>query len=277
VVACDQADVGRSTGIEEDVRDEWADPEFERWVADDAELGIAAFVQAWHREPLRTWGFGWVHPERRGGDLGRALVRQVEEAAVARGARRVVGYILGADVAAAALLGDTGYEHVRSYWRMGIEQLRAPDRVEVPGILLEPFRLGEDERGVHAALEEAFADEWGHVAQPLDNWLRLLDRPGFDPELWIVARDGGEVAGAALGWVHLEGGFVDYISVRRPWRGRGLGLALLRETFGAFWRKGRPDVELNVDTANQTGAPRLYDRAGMHALYRTERHEKDVR
>jgi ribosomal protein S18 acetylase RimI-like enzyme len=63
--------------------------------------------------------------------------------------------------------------------------------------------------------------------------------------------------------------------VRRPWRNRGLGLALLRHAFAEFQRRGVRKVSLSVDAESITGAPRLYGRAGMrvresYAIYLKE-------
>jgi ribosomal protein S18 acetylase RimI-like enzyme len=54
------------------------------------------------------------------------------------------------------------------------------------------------------------------------------------------------------------------IGVRRPWRGRGLGRALLLHTFGEFHRRGVNRISLGVDTENPTGATKLYESVGMH-------------
>jgi mycothiol synthase len=51
----------------------------------------------------------------------------------------------------------------------------------------------------------------------------------------------------------------------RPWRRRGLGAALLAEAFGKFWARGERSVGLSVDAESDTGAFRLYERAGMRA------------
>ena len=56
---------------------------------------------------------------------------------------------------------------------------------------------------------------------------------------------------------------MDVVGVRRPWRRRGLGLALLRHAFGEYRRRGVRRIELSVDAGSVTGAPRLYGRAGM--------------
>lgn len=66
-------------------------------------------------------------------------------------------------------------------------------------------------------------------------------------------------------------GWVSILGVRPPWRGRGLGLALLRH---AFREIGRPTVRLGVDAENVSGAVRLYERAGMRVERRFDTYEK---
>jgi len=80
-------------------------------------------------------------------------------------------------------------------------------------------------------------------------------------------RDGGCVAGFALGRSHLSldlfRGVIASLAVRPAWRRRGLGLALLRNALGEFYRRGCGSVELLVDGDSLTGALRLYERAGV--------------
>ena len=95
-----------------------------------------------------------------------------------------------------------------------------------------------------------------------------------DPDLWLVAWDGGEVAGQARalprdGEVHVED-----LSVRKPWRGRGLGLALLVALFRRLAERGYPFVRLFTDAQNETGALGLYLKAGMRVERRFEVFEK---
>jgi ribosomal protein S18 acetylase RimI-like enzyme len=72
-------------------------------------------------------------------------------------------------------------------------------------------------------------------------------------------------------------GWVGTIGVRRPWRKKGLGLALLRHTFGEFYKRGMTTIGLGVDAANITGATRLYQRAGMHVASEFALYEKELR
>jgi ribosomal protein S18 acetylase RimI-like enzyme len=103
----------------------------------------------------------------------------------------------------------------------------------------------------------------------------------FDPSLWFLAMDGDEIAGVSLcrprSFHDAETGYVDNLSVRRPWRKKGVGLALLRHSFGEFYRRGKRKVGLGVDAENLTGALRLYEKAGMHVHQAFDLFEKTVR
>ena len=108
----------------------------------------------------------------------------------------------------------------------------------------------------------------------------MTDSPRFDPTLWFVAEEGDEIAGVALCSWHQSGdpqfGWVNVLGVRRPWRKRGLGLALLLHAFAEFGRRGATRVGLGVDAENTTGAVRLYERAGMSVARRNDTYEKVV-
>lgn len=130
------------------------------------------------------------------------------------------------------------------------------------GIRLRPASVEADGRAVHALLELAFAGSHETVL-PFDRW-----RPwwtgdaSFDPAAWFLADGDDGLAGVALCW---DDGFVKDLAVHPRWRRRGLGEALLRHVFGAFYDRGIRTVTLKVDAANPTGAVRLYERVGMHA------------
>ncbi|HIE55100.1 MAG TPA: GNAT family N-acetyltransferase [Chromatiaceae bacterium] len=53
------------------------------------------------------------------------------------------------------------------------------------------------------------------------------------------------------------------LGVTRPYRQRGLGLALLQHSFRQLYQRGQKGVSLGVDADSLTGATRLYEKAGM--------------
>ncbi|MFL5582950.1 MAG: GNAT family N-acetyltransferase, partial [Gemmatimonadaceae bacterium] len=116
----------------------------------------------------------------------------------------------------------------------------------------------------HAAQQEAFADHWNFHPRPFDEWAkRQLGVEGYDPSLWRVVRDGGEIVAGMTCRFAYGSGWLEYLFTRRPWRRRGIGEALVQDAFHLFWQRGERTVGLGVDAQNDTGAFRLYERLGM--------------
>jgi ribosomal protein S18 acetylase RimI-like enzyme len=65
--------------------------------------------------------------------------------------------------------------------------------------------------------------------------------------------------------------------VRRPWRRRGIALALLHHAFRELAARGKPRAGLGVDSESLTGATRLYERAGMRVVREGYEYERVVR
>ncbi len=82
-----------------------------------------------------------------------------------------------------------------------------------------------------------------------------------------MAFDGSEVAGVVVNR-YRDIAWVWQLAVRRAWRKRGLGLALLLHSFNEFYQRGDRAVGLGVDAQSLTGATRLYEKAGMHVTRR---------
>ena len=160
-------------------------------------------------------------------------------------------------------------------------ELTAPPAPAVwpDGLAADEFEPLRDARAFHAAQQEAFADHWENRPRSFDEWREFhLDTPHFDPALWSVVRAGGELAaGTICVDGQYGGGWVTVLFTRRPWRGRGVGAALLQDAFGKFWARGQRDVGLGVDAESDTGAFRLYERAGMRPALGWMMFEKELR
>ncbi len=171
-----------------------------------------------------------------------------------------------------------GYSLVRHSQRMEIDLGRptaAPDWPD--GTRVRTHEPG-DERTIYDLEIETFADTWEPAVETYEEWSHwMLQPPAFVPELWFLALAGDEPAGFAichrhpgrptLGWVRILG-------VRRPWRRRGLGRALLLHAFEAFREHGLAHAGLGVDATSLTGANRLYESAGMREVARFDVYEK---
>jgi ribosomal protein S18 acetylase RimI-like enzyme len=170
---------------------------------------------------------------------------------------------------------------------MMIDLLEQPAAPQLPeNITIRPMHDLDELPAIVNANQDAFRDHWGFIEQSqeflLAEWKhRVETTPYFDPDLWFLAVDGGQIAGFCLCWPkrgdNEQLGWVSTIGVRRPWRRRGFGLALLQHSFVELYRRGKNKVGLGVDAESLTGATRLYEKAGMRVVRRVDKYEKELR
>jgi GNAT superfamily N-acetyltransferase len=263
-----------------DLEDEWLEIDLERdtrVVRDGGRLvGYAAIDE--RGEVCRSEAY--VHPDALGRGIGTLVARWIEGEAVRSGAQRIQNGVLEADGAARELLESRGYVEVRTYREMRIQLEAPPPAPEWPdGLRVVPFEPERDARAFFAAHQEAFADAWDFTPRDFDWWSNVhLGSDRFDPSLWCVVRAGDEIAaGTSCAGDTYGGGFVHALFTRRPWRRQGVGAALLADAFERFWERGERSVGLGVDAAADSGAFRLYERAGMTPALGWVVFEKELR
>lgn len=286
----------------EGVRVEWTSPGFDP--AEDIRLvfapngEMAGYIEVWTngKPPVHPWIWGRVDPSYENKGIGSWMLHWAEDRAM-----QVFPH-LPAELRFAPCLGiwrpaekskklfeDFGYKYFRSSYHMIIEmEAPAPEPVFPEGITLRTFNPETDAEAVYRADTEAFRDHFGHIERPFEEGFQrfkhfTIDVEDFDPSLWFIAMDGpsGEIAGVNLCRPHAfddpDMGWVGSLGVRRPWRKRGIGLALLRHSFNEFYRRGKRKVGLGVDAQNLTGALRLYENAGMRIHKAFDNYEKELR
>ena len=287
ISACILVDGGEGSTTTEELLDDWQDVDLatETIVVSAPDGRIAGYADVVNRTYVVVSVYGYVHPEYRGRGVGAYLVAWGESWTrdriphVPEHARVVVQhYVSASNESARRLLEIAGYAPVRGVYTMAIDLEQAPPPPEWPeGLRVRTFVPGYDERATHEAVEDAFRDVWGRPYSPFERFVKRTEHEVFDPSLWFLAWDGPEIAGTALCKLVAGQGWVDVVGVRRPWRGRGLGLALLRHAFGEYHRRGIKRVGLSVDAESVTGAPRLYSRAGMHVTNNYIVYQRELR
>jgi mycothiol synthase len=247
-------------------------------------VGYEEFFDEHEHARLRTDGY--VHPDFKGRGIGTCLLRRIEQRARAelRLAEPDVRVSLHSttdqsDLEGLDLYRNEGYQPVRYHWRMEIVLDAPPPEPRFPaGIELRPFIEGEHDVPVWQAQNEAFRDHPGSHDVSLEEWRRSRFKdPEFDLTLWQIAWEADEVAGFSLNRYRMGIGWIRTLGVRRPWRKRGLGEALLLQSFGEFYKRGTKTIGLGVDAQNPTGATRLYQKAGMYAASEFVTFEKELR
>lgn len=288
---CDIADTGAADMSEIEWRRGWQTPTFslrdDAWVVTTGDGQIIAEAEILNTRFGPIYANLHVHPEHRGRGIGTALCARIEQrareciATVPMGNRVTLeGGINVASAASRRFIAHTGMTQIRSFWHMAIT-LDPSQPVAQPvwpaGIRVRTFIPGQDDRPLFEAVNEAFEDHWGHIPEDYAEWELRLHGDDFDPNLWFLAMDGEQIAGAMQGRIRFNHGWVGRLSVRRPWRRMGLGNALLRQAFAIFQQRGFTRVALGVDSQNLAGATRLYERAGMRPYRQFDAYEKELR
>ncbi len=232
--------------------------------------------------------FTLLLPQWRGKNIRRTMLnhneRRLKKIASAHpkdGPRFFEVWAGDAEVDWVSLLVDEGYKPVRYSFEMVRPNLDNIPNLPLPeGLEVRPAKP-EHLRRIWDAEAEAFQDHWG-ATQWRDEWYeQWQEQSFFNPDLWQVAWDGDEVAGMILNFIHekenaeynRKRGYTEEISVRRPWRKKGLARALLARSFKVLKDLGMTEAALSVDAENISGALRLYESMGFrtvkrHATYR---------
>lgn len=175
-----------------------------------------------------------------------------------------------------------GLERLSLTMEIDLRDREVPEPAWPPGITLRTADLERDARAIHATETDAFSDHYGFLASSFEDWWHFRTRFFVpEPDLWFLAMDGDEMAGIALCSSRRIGqpdlGWVSSLGVRRPWRRRGLGLAILQHAFRELQKLGKPRAGLGVDAQSLTGATRLYERAGMRVVREAREYELLIR
>ncbi len=284
VLAADDLDEAAENVLDEGfLRRAWERPGFEpatdAWVVVDGAGTIVGYAQVAGEGPDVVESWGVVHPDHRGRGLGTALLDRIEERAERLlpdlSTVRFRHAINAGDGAAAAMLEARGLRFARHFWHMQVE-LAGPVEPGPPpaGIAIGAIRSPDDLPDVHRVLETAFADHWDHEPRPYERWVdEEASGPVYDPTLWLAARKAGAVVGALTALAAGSRGWVSFLGVVAPYRGRGVATALLRHSFALFAARGIGRVVLAVDAHNEAAAA-LYERAGMRVVKRWDLWER---
>ena len=205
--------------------------------------------------------------------LGRNLERTRHRAAVEDpDAEVAIGSFSEATEAGnRALLAGHGFATVRHFFLMRRTGLESIEEAALPdGLEIRPV-TADQHRAIFAAEDEAFRDHWGHRSKTESDFRSTFERAELDTGLWVVAWDGDQIAGVVQSWVWPEEntrlgvhrGWLEHISVRRPWRRRGLARAITAVALIKLREAGLDEAMLGVDSENAHGALGLYEGLGF--------------
>jgi mycothiol synthase len=236
----------------------------------------------------------WVRPDVRRRGLGRALLAWAEAhvlAGVQAGSmgppdrpHLLAGWAELEVPGTEAFARGAGY-HVDGY---GILMTRSLDEplpdIDLPaGLVVRPVRP-EDHRRIWDADIEAFRDHRDPAERTEEDFLGWFDQPDLDTSLWEVAWDRDEVAGSVMTFVFpaenealgVRRGWLEHVSVRRPWRRQGLASALMARSMRRLRDLGLNEAALGADAENLSGAVRVYEALGFRRIRTAANYRKAI-
>jgi mycothiol synthase len=295
--AADGIDIVRRA---EDMRRDYAamtrwDPSRDIVMAEvDGEL--AGYARTWDwttgEDALVQGQIAFVHPSHRRRGVGSALLQWLEarQREVARTRARATNWhqaiVTEREVARTHLLQNAGYQVARRLFEMERPTLdELPDFPLPAGFEVRAVQP-EHLRAIYDAHMDAVRDVWGYSPpQPGDFEAWQASRT-FQPHLWQVAwhLESNEVAGQVKPWIDAEQnetlgrkrGFTEFISVRAPWRKRGLARALVVRALRAQQQAGMLESALGVDGESAFRTTRLYEDCGFVVVKRNALYRKAV-
>jgi mycothiol synthase len=260
--ACEASDDGEAEIALSDVEAGWRRPAF-----DPATMSVGVFDAdrlVAYAEVFQSRAEAAVAPAERGRGIGSALARWTWANARSSGRDRVGQTISDTEDAARALFESFGYERGHTSWilRIGIDD-EPPAPLVPDGFTLRPYRSGDEAR-MFDVIETAFSAWEGREPNTFADWrAQFLDRDEVRPELQVLAADGDRLVGVAINYDYAEDeeGWIQQLAVHPTHQGRGLGRAMLQESFRRFHAIGRRSCGLTTDS--RTGALGLYEHVGM--------------
>jgi GNAT superfamily N-acetyltransferase len=183
-----------------------------------------------------------------------------------------------------ALLERFGFEQVRFFFDMVRPSLDEIDEPVLPeGLEFRPVRE-EQLKQMWDADMEAFRDHWGGFDGSEESFQRWLHDPKFDIGLLVVAWDGDEIAGGVVNEINAvenaafnrKRGWLQSVFVRRQWRRRGVGRAVVLRSLQVLRDRGLTSAGLGVDADNPTGALGLYTGTGFEVEIRSAAYRKPL-
>jgi GNAT superfamily N-acetyltransferase len=246
-----------------DVEADWKRPGF-----DPARMSLGAFLGSRliaYAQVFQGRAEALVHPDHWGKGLGTVLATWTWDVARAEGRDRVGQTISDNERAAATLFESLGYVPSFTAWILRID-LTDPRAVPMlpEGYRFRPYRPGNDDREIYTLIDEAF-EEWRNAdseSMGFENWAASTLHSVRSDWVVLIAGSTGLVGVATgLDYGPDDEGWIEQVAVHRDHRGRGLGLALLEESFRRLREAGR--MRGGVSTDSRTGALGLYQHVGM--------------
>ncbi len=273
------------------------DPEQNAFVAEeeDGRLVAVGWTRLYPEEGehgFRSW-FD-VHPVHRGRGLEDRMLARLQQRAEERlGEATTPGVFFAcaghtANEEKLRAMERAGMREIRRFWvmvRPELETLPAPRFPD--NLVVRTMRLGQDDAEALDALNDSFSEHFGYAPETAESFGYYLHGNNYHPELTVLAVD--PTRNRIAGYCHIavnqgeckrlgrKRGWVDILGVRKEYRHRGLGEALILQGMHNLRAAGMDEAALGCDSENTTNATALYFRTGFKVKKTNIVYQKFVR
>ncbi len=183
-----------------------------------------------------------------------------------------------------SVLRNEGYSAFRYSYKMV-----RPSLEDIPDF---PLPEGIEVRPVKPEHYQAIVDAWNEAIKDMRSLIPISNEvfqafqklPMFDPSIWQIAWHENAVVGTVMNYVDKKEnseykrkrGYVEGISVQRPFRGRGIAKSLIARSLRILKDRGMTEAALGVDAENPSGAVKLYKGMGFQIHKKTLSYKKPM-
>ncbi len=176
------------------------------------------------------------------------------------------------------LMESEGFSLVRRYWLMDWRDESVPTVDLQPGLAIESFRPGDEER-LTRIQNATFEGNWGFSPNTVEQIAHRAAMPSDRPPVILFMTSDGDTAGYC--WTLMYGspekpvGIIGMVGIHAAYRGRGLSKPILLAGMHSLRARGAARIRLNVDKEN-VAATKLYFSAGYRTVQELHWFESSV-
>ena len=161
-----------------------------------------------------------------------------------------------------------GFEFLRRYYTMRMSISNVPTIRQIEGLEIRAIDITNPKEIAlwHKIHQNSFSKHFGFAPRELEKWSELVIDASTDPNGVFLAFKNGEPVGFCQcndEYAEENKGNISILGVAQENQGLGIGEALLQTGIVYSASKGFDTLELNVDTGNESGALKLYEKVGF--------------
>jgi ribosomal protein S18 acetylase RimI-like enzyme len=245
----------------------YIDPSVAYLVSLDGESGFSAVVNL-HPDSVRGRYFTDVYARPQVENLENIVLWAIELAELEHADWDIWPGVNSLDKRLQGAWAKHGYEFLRRYYTMRMNISSAPSIRRIQNLEIRAIDITNPDQIAlwHSIHQNSFSNHFGFAPRDLDKWRDLVLDSATDPNGVFLAFKNGEPVGFCQcndEYAEENKGFINLLGVTHENQGFGIGEALLQTGISYCLTKGFDTVELNVDTGNESGALKLYEKVGF--------------